>query len=373
VNQVPLCSPDVGAAEMAAIERVFETGALSHGPEVRGFEDDVAGFIGTSRAVALNSWTSAAFLACSYVRETCGPGEVLLPSYTFVASANVIENAGLKPRFVDVDWHTHNVTVEALRDSITSETVALMPVHFAGTPCDMPAIMDLATKHGLRVLEDSAECLGAHVGGCQAGSFDIGLFSLYATKNMTTGEGGIVTTNDHELADWINLRAAHGVMKGSYSRDGESRPWFRNATATGHNFRLSNFQAAMGRVQLSKIKEMNHRRRQVALRYHSRLSSIPTIELPPMMHDGEQSFQMFVIKVPPDLRDEVVLTLNERGIGASVHFDPPVHEQTAYRDTTLDLPMTVGLSRTAISLPISSVQTPDETDYVIEQLLELLP
>jgi perosamine synthetase len=365
-NRVPLCKPDVGDAELAAVQNVFASGALSHGPHVAAFEAAFAALVGTRHAVSFNSWTSAAFLTCCYIREQFGPGEVILPSYTFVASANTIAAAGLTPRFADVEWTTHEIAAELVEPLITPRTRAVMPVHFAGRPCKMGPITALAQRHGLMVIEDSAECLGAAVDGRQAGSFGVGIFSFYSTKNITTGEGGMVTTDDAPLAEWLRVRLAHGIRKGSYSRDGRTQPWYRNAIATGHNFRLSNFQAAMGSVQLSRLAGMNARRFEVARRYDQALADIPGIERPELLDSDHHSYQMYVVKVAPSERDRMLDALRASGVEASVHFDPPVHEQTAYAVSGTSLPVTEQLARSSITLPISSVQTTAQTEAVVD-------
>jgi perosamine synthetase len=367
-KQVPLCKPEVGEEEIEAIRSVFAEGSLSHGPKVHAFESAFAAKVGTAHAVSMNSWTSASFLVCQYLRETFGAGDVVMPSYTFVASANTAVAGGLTPVFADIDWDTHEVTPETLQPLLSPRTRAIMVVHFAGRPCHMPAIMALADSHGIPVIEDSAECLGATVAGRQAGSFATGIFSFYATKNITTGEGGMVTTNDAKMADWLRIRLAHGVKKGSYQRDGVSQGWYRNAVASGHNFRLSNFQAAMGIVQLNKLDAMNASRHAVARLYDAGLRTIDGVERPELLPPGEHSFQMYAIKVPIEKRDRVLLGLQAAGVGASVHFDPPVHWQTAYAQPAVSLPVTERLCRSTITLPISSVQTPDQTAHVIDTL-----
>jgi perosamine synthetase len=366
--RVPLCKPEVGEEEIDAIRAVFAEGSLSHGPKVTEFEQAFAKKIGTAHAVSMNSWTSASFLVCAYIRERFGDGEVIIPSFTFVASANTVASAGLTPVFADVDWATHEVTAATLAPVITPRTRAIMVVHYAGRPCNMPEIMALADRHNLFVIEDSAECLGAEVAGKQAGSYATGIYSFYATKNITTGEGGMVTTNDTDLAEWLRIRLGHGVKKGSYSRDGVARGWYRNAVVPGHNFRLSNFQAAMGIVQLARLDDMNRKRYEVARAYDTALRDIPGVERPELLPVSQHSYQMYAIKVAPERRDDVLLGLQAAGVGASAHFDPPVHWQTAYADANVTLPVTERLSRSTITLPISPVQTAVETEHVINVL-----
>lgn len=365
-TRVPLCKPEVGEEEIAAIREVFAEGSLSHGPKVTAFESAFASLIGVEHGIAMNSWTSASFLVCAYIRERFGPGEVIIPSYTFVASANTVVSGGLTPVFADVDWATHEVTVETLAPLVTPSTRAVMVVHFAGRPCNMPAIMEFARARNLFVIEDSAECLGATVAGRQAGAFATGIYSFYATKNITTGEGGMVTTDDTDLAEWLKVRMAHGIKKGSYSRDGVSQGWHRNAVTAGHNFRLSNFQAAMGLVQLQKLEGMNARRHAVATAYDAGLAGLAGLERPELLPVGEHSFQMYAIKVPAATRDRVLIALQNDGVGASAHFDPPVHWQSAYASPSVSLPVTERLAQAVITLPISSVQTPEQTQYVID-------
>lgn len=363
--EVPLCKPDVGKLELDAIQAVFETGQLSHGPKVRAFEAEFEDLVGGGHAVALNSCTSGLYLACLWVREHRGKGEIVLPSFTFVASANAVCCAGMEPRFADVEWESGNVSAATLEPAINERTRAIMPVHYAGRPCPMREITALAAARDLIVIEDCAECLGAEVGGRSVGSFGIGVFSFYSTKNITTGEGGMLTTDNAEIADWVRLRIAHGVRKGSYSRDGIAQKWYRNAVVPGQNFRLSNFQAAMGLVQLQRLEEMRERRHQVASQYCAGLAGCEGIELPIIPDKTQHSWQMFTIRVSPAQRDSLVLALNEQGIGASVHFDPPVHLQSAYAVDEFHLPTTERLAQASITLPISSVQTLDETEHVI--------
>lgn len=370
---IPLCLPDLGDEEIASILEVLQKGEISHGSKVAEFELNFAAYVGTKHAIAMNSWTSAAFLVFSFLKEKLGSGEVILPSLSFVASANVIANAGLTPVFADVDFRTGNVRAEDIEPLIRKETIAVMPVHLAGLPCDMTEIEILAKKNNLVLVEDSAECVGVYSKGKPAGSFGVGIFSFYATKNMTTAEGGMVTTNSDELATWLRSRLGHGIVKHSYlDADGKSYPWNRNAVVPGHNFRLSNLQASLGVVQLKRLADMNSRRHLVAADYSQKMRELNQVTLPELMSPDEHSFQMFIIKVPKSIRNSLVTYLNERGIGASVHFDPPIHRQTAYRNSVSSLPNTDAFASQCISLPISSKQTTDETKVVVNELKAFL-
>lgn len=371
-NNVPLCKPSVGTDELRAIAQVFKEGALSHGPQVTEFEVKFAKKIGVKHAIALNSCTSGLYLACQYIYETYGEGEIIVPSFTFVASANSIACAGMTPRFVDVNWETGLTSVRDIEPAINERTRGIMVVHYAGRPCQMTEIMELAARHNLPVIEDSAECLGAELDGHQVGSFGWGIFSFYSTKNITTGEGGMVTCNDDTFNSWLRLRVAHGVAKASYSRDGVAQKWYRNAVVSGQNFRLSNFQAAMGIVQLEKLDRFNAARYVVAEEYRLGLAGTSNITIPGYVPPGTHSYQMYPIKVDPAKRDQILFYLNDHGVGASVHFDPPVHWQSAYSEEKIVLPVTERLSLSTITLPISAEQTSDQTQQVIKTLKEAL-
>lgn len=369
VTKIPLCLPDISREEIEVVAEVLRKGELSHGSHVSQFEANFAALVGVKHAIAMNSWTSAAFLVFSYLKEKFGSGEVILPSMSFVASANVVLNAGLTPVFADVDPRSGNIRVDDIKPLMNKRTVAIMPVHIAGLPSPMEDIATLARDFGVLIVEDSAECLGASINGRLAGSFGIGIFSFYATKNMTTAEGGMVTTDFDELSSWLRMKLGHGIVKNSYTdAEGNTFSWNRNAVVPGHNFRLSNLQAALGVVQLKRVLEMNKRRQIVASEYAGYLSDIDEISLPPILDSNRHSYQMFIIRVPRLIRNRLVLYLNENGIGASVHFDPPIHKQSAYETLKLSLPNTEEFSQRCVSLPISSVQTSSETEFVARRV-----
>lgn len=370
--RIPLCKPDIGFDEINYVTQVLRSGTLGHGAQVQAFESEFANFIGSKFAVSFNSWTSGAFLVMKFLKECGTRNEVILPSFSFVASANVVINAGLIPVFAEIDKDTLDITPETVRPLINAQTVAIMPVHFAGKPAGMMGLQSLANEYGIALVEDSAECIGATVDGKMAGSFDIGIFSFYPTKNMTTGEGGMVTTNDYKLNSWLRKMAAHGISKEKSLSNSNTNPWNRNAEIPGHNFRMTNFQAAMGLVQLKKLREMNLRRWRIAERYHKLLADNSRIKLMPLMDTTEHSYQMFTIMVEPSVRNSVVNYLNRNGIEASVHFDPPIHLQKAYEKLDMYLPNTEYISSQIISLPISSIQTIEETEIVCHHILQAI-
>ena len=254
MRKIPLCRPSIGEEEIKSVVEVIKSGWMAHGTKNREFEEQFQAYLGVKHAITMNSCTSALHLAV----EGLGiKGEVIVPSFTFVASVNAILLAGAKPVLVDIDEDTRNISSEQIERSITEETQAIMVVHYAGLPADMPQIIKIAQKYSLRIIEDSAECLGGSYNGNQAGSYDIGCFSFFPTKNITTGEGGMLTTNDDDLADHIRSLCAHGIDSTTFKREKEARPWIRIASRLGYNFRMNNLLAAIGVEQMKKLENIN--------------------------------------------------------------------------------------------------------------------
>jgi len=348
---IPLCRPFMGKEERRAVSEVLQSGWLAHGDKVEEFERRFAEFIGVKEAVSLNSCTSALYLS---LIASGIQGEVIIPSFTFVATANVVVTAGCVPVFVDVEYDTLTMDAQKIEKKITRSTRALIPVHFGGQSCEMDEILKVAKKYHLTVIEDSAETIGGTYRGRKTGSFGSGCFSFFPTKNMTTGEGGMVTTDSKELAQKIRALAGHGISSTALSREKSGLPWFRSASYPGYNFRMSNILAAVGVEQLKKIEEMNQRRREHAAYLNEKLRSIEEIDLPVEKQWCTHVYQMYTIKVKLLNRDTFVKKLRERGIGASVHFDPPVHLQHFYRGkyNDGDLEVTDKVARSMVTLPM---------------------
>lgn len=363
--EIPLCEPALGDEEVADVEEVIRSGWLTHGPKNEEFEAAFADVVGVDHAVSMNSCTSALQLALECNDVT---GEVLVPSFTFVASANAIVTAGATPVFVDVDRDTRNVDPDALAAAVTEDTEAVMVVHYGGQPCDMGPIQDLVEAHDLLLIEDSAETIGGTWQGGRAGSFGIGCFSFYPTKNITTGEGGMLTTDDEELADRVRAAVGHGIPSTTLNREGADRSWYRAATSAGYNYRMSNLQAALGCRQLSRLEELNELRRSHATALTEKLAGVDGVEPPVERGDRRHVYQMYTVLTDPDLpRDDLVEALNERGIGASVHFYPPVHQQPRYEDSPgyrSPLPETEFVAENIVSLPMYPGLTDAQLDRI---------
>jgi len=291
---------------------------------------------------------------------------------TFVATANAVINSGCTPVFCDVDLATRNVTARDISERISPRTEAVIVVHYAGQPCNMDEITKLCQDKKLLLIEDSAETLGAKWNGKQAGSFGIGCFSFFPTKNITTAEGGIFTTNDNDLAERARALISHGIVQSHH----KSKPWNREALYAGHNYRMPNPLAAIGYIQLQKIDELNNKRIMLAKYYNDSFSKLDGLVKYPIVLDGaEHVYQMYTIEVSQEIRDDLVEYLNDCGIGASVHFDPPVHTQLLYnkyvkKDTILD--NTEQLARTLITLPMYPSMTLNQIDYIVESMRKFI-
>jgi len=369
--EIPLSKVYLDKKEFKALKETLASGWLTHGPKNKEFEEMFSRYIGVKHAITVNSCASALFAAIKALEIT---GEVILPSFTFAASANAIVTAGAKPVFAEVDWQTGNIDPKDIEKRITKKTQAIMPVHFAGQSCRMDEIMKIAKKHKLWVIEDSAEAIGAEYKGKKTGSFAIGCFSFFPTKNLTTGEGGMITANSKKLDQKIRTLIGHGIAKNTSQRVKSEKPWYRTATLAGYNFRMSNLLAALGVEQLAKLDKMNEIRRKNAAYLNRRLSQIDGIEIPQEIPQAKHVYQMYTIKVSKN-RNAIVRKLKENGIEASVHFDPPVHLHPYYKKNygykTGDLPVTEKLSRSIITLPMYSAMTKKEMDYIVSAIKNL--
>ena len=366
--KIPLSKTYLDKKELSAVKKVLDSGWLTHGPKNQEFEELFAKYIGTKYAISLNSCASALFAVIKVLNIT---GEIILPSFTFVASANAIVTAGAKPVFADIDYQTGNINPKDIEKRITKKTQAIMPVHFAGQSCKMDEIMKIAKKHKLFVIEDSAEAIGAEYNKKRAGSFEIGCFSFFPTKNITTGEGGMVTTNDKGLIQKIKTLIGHGIPKMTNQRLKEEKPWHRSATMPGYNFRMSNILATIGVEQMKKIDKMNSLRRRNANYLNQRLKNIEQIDLPIELPKAKHVYQMYTIKLKKGNRDAFVKKLKQKNIEASVHFDPPVHLQSCYYQKE-KLPITEKISRSIVTLPMYPQMTKKELDYMVSVIKKLI-
>ncbi len=371
---IPLSVPDLGEEEIERVIKVLKSGWLAHGPQNEELEKKFADYIGVKHAVALNSCTSALQLA---IQASGLRGEIIVPSFTFVASANSIVTAGCRPVFAEIDYDTCNIDPGKIEEKITEETVGIMPVHFAGQSCRMDEIMEIAEKHDLVVIEDSAETIGGTYRGRMAGSFGIGCFSFFPTKNITTGEGGMLATNDEELAEKVKALKGHGISTTTYEREKREKPWLRAAVLAGYNYRMSDVLAAIGVVQLKKLDKMNEARRKHAHYLNEKLKEFEEIYTPVELKECKHVYQMYTVKLSENVdRTTFIKKLREAGVGASVHFDPPVHLQPYYMEMfgckKGDLPITEKVSESIVTLPMYPQLKWNELDFIISTIVNIL-
>lgn len=367
-----LSRPYINKEEVKSVKEVLLSGWISSGSKVREFEQRFAKFIGTKYAVSLNSCASALQLA---IQAQGLKGEIILPSFTFVASVNAIINAGCTPRFADIEYASCTIDSQKIEKLINKKTVAIMPVHYAGQSCDMGKIMMLSKKYNLAVIEDSAEAIGATFRRKKTGSFGFGCFSFFATKNMSCGEGGMITTSDKIIRNKIAAYSSHGISK--YDNAAKKSPWYKEAAYFGYNQRMSNIVAAVGVVQLNKLEIMNKKRREHARYLNERLRKFREIEIPVEKPECYHVYQMYTIKFNSNVlsRDKFVYRLRKRGVEASVHFYPPLHNQALckkYRKPKDVLSVTEEICKKIITLPLYPHILKKELDYVVTCIEEIL-
>ncbi|MDX6503607.1 MAG: perosamine synthetase [Gaiellaceae bacterium] len=358
---LPVAEPELGDRELAYVAECILSGWISSaGRFVTRFEELFAELCGTSHAVATSNGTTALHLAL--LAADIGPGdEVIVPSLTFIASANSVTYTGATPVLVDCDPATWTIDPDAVAAALTPATKAIMPVHLYGHPADMDPLVELARQHGLTVIEDAAEAHGATYKGVPVGGIgDLGTFSFYGNKIVTTGEGGMVVTNRADLAERMRILRDHGTQPGT-------RYWH---PVVGFNYRLTNLQAAVGVAQMERIEEILAAKRRIAGWYDRGLASVPGITLPPRASWAENVFWLYSILVDEAelgcSRDEVMAALAERDIDTRPFF-PPVHTQPVYANGA-DLPVSTDLARRGISLPSAVTLREAEAQRVVEAL-----
>lgn len=368
--KIPLSCPDITALERRAVLDVLESTILSLGPKLEEFEQAMAKYVGVRHAVAVNSGTSGLQLIVRALG--IGPGdEVITTPFSFIASANCIVLEGARPVFVDIDPATYNMDVSRIERAITPQTKAILGVDVFGRCADWEGIEAVARAHGLSVIEDSCEAIGAHYRGRKAGSFgDAGCFGFYPNKQMTTGEGGVILTNRDDVAVACRSMRNQGRESGT--------GWLEH-TGLGFNYRLSDIHCALGLAQLSRLEEMLARRAAAADLYRETLKKIEGLKLLSPVQDGRISWFVYVVQLADHYdrsdRDRILCGLREAGIGCSNYF-PPIHlqpfyvEQFGYRAG--DFPVTERIAERSIALPFFNALTASQVNEVVDCLAHLL-
>lgn len=376
---LPFALPDIGEAEIAEVVDTLKSGWITTGPKTRRFEADFAAYVGAPHALAVNSCTAALHLAL----EAAGvkPGdEVLVPTMTFAASAEVVRYLDATP--VLVDCRSEDLTMDPADAAakITPRTRVIMPVHYAGSPCDMDAIIPLARQHNLTVIEDAAHALPTLYKGRFVGTIgDITCFSFYATKTVTTGEGGMITTANDAWAERMRIMSLHGISKDAWKRYTASGSWYYEITAPGYKYNLTDIAAALGLHQLRRCREMWEKRRRFAALYTEILGDLPELELPTEQPDTQHAWHLYVLRLALERlrlnRAEFIEALRERGIGSSVHFIP-LHMHPYYRETygyqPENLPVAAAIYARTVSLPIYSRLSEEDIRRVAGAVREIV-
>jgi dTDP-4-amino-4,6-dideoxygalactose transaminase len=365
---IPINAPQIGKEEIEAVVKVLRSGVITHGlgagPMVTRFEKAFARFVGAKHAIAVNTGTAALHLAIAATEIKQGD-EVILPSFTFVATAEVVAMTGAKPVFVDITPETYNISPEKIEKAITERTKAIMPVDLYGLPADMQPIREIADEHGLSIIEDSAQAHGASYKGEPPGALaDVACWSFYASKNMTTGEGGMVTTNNDELAEKMRSMRSHGE-KEKYK-----------SLMLGHNYHMPEIQAAIGCVQLKKLPKFLARRRKNAERLTEKLKESKSLQLPKEPKGYKHSWYLYTVRlrgVKEKKRDRIVEALKRKGIGAEVYYATPIHLMPYYkRFGRHRLPETEEAAKQVFSLPVHPGVDAKQIDFIGETVLHLL-
>jgi perosamine synthetase len=375
-RQIPVARPYFGREEEQAVAEVLRSGWVTTGPRSAELERRFAEFVGAAHAVTVSSCTTGLHLAMIAL-GIGGGDEVLCPSLSFIATANCITYAGAKPVFVDIDLHTFNMDPSRLEEAITPRTRAILAVHQIGLPAPMNEIVAIAARHGLVVIEDAAPAAGAvyHDKRIGAPHGSIAVFSFDARKVMCTGEGGIITTGDQELASRVRRLRAHAMSMSDAQRHSAKTVLMETYDEIGFNYKLTDIQAAVGIVQLERLPEFVSRRRALAQRYSEKLSRFDWIVVPSEPAGCKHNFQSYMIRLrttSPVNRDALMQSLLERGISTR-RAVMPIHREKPYHNAKWekDLPNTAEVADHAVMLPLFVQMTEDEQDYVLEAITDI--
>lgn len=376
---LPLARASIDAEELSAVEQVLKSGWLTTGAKVQEFEQMMQEYLQCTKAIGLTSCTGGLHIALAALGIGKG-GEVIVPTYTFAASAHVVAWLGAKPVLVDVEEDTFNIDSVAVERAITSQTKVIMPVHFAGHACDMDRIIAIARKHKLFVIEDAAHAIGTDYKGKKIGNFgDATVFSFYVTKTMTTAEGGMVVTNDESLGKKLKKYSYFGVDKDAFNRYSEKGTWYYEIVDLGYKYNMDNVQGALGVEQLKKLEQFIEKRRKLVLLYNQLLANVSGLIVPVEKSYTRHSYYLYPLRVDWTkvgiTRDLFIASLKEYNIGTSVHFIPlhlhPYYQQQwGYKKG--DFPVAERLYEQEVSLPLFPAMTEEDVKYVADVVKEVL-
>jgi dTDP-4-amino-4,6-dideoxygalactose transaminase len=368
--KIPLSDIDLGEEEIEEVTRVLRSKWLSMGPVTQRFEEEFAKYLGVKHAFAVSNGTAALHIAHKVL--DIGPkDEVIVPSLTFVATANAVLYCGAKPVFADItSLDDLNISPEDISPKITNRTKAITVVHYGGYPCNMSTIMKIARENGLKVIEDAAHAPGAEYRSRKLGTIgDIGCFSFFANKNMVTGEGGMLVTNDDSLSERIRIIRSHGMTTLTWERyQGHAHSY--DVVDTGYNYRLNEIASALGLVQLKKLEQNNKKRKGITEEYRKQLKDISWVTIPFQITEGEPSHHILPILLSEDIsREKFMENLKEKGIQTSIHY-PPIHlfsnycRMFGFKDGML--PKTEFVGKHEVTLPLHPLMTEEDVEYIVD-------
>lgn len=370
--KIPFFDSDIGKEELTAVTRILDSGWLTMGEETSAFEQEFAAYLGVKYAFMVSNGTAALHLAHLTLEVTAGD-EVICPSLTFVATANAIVYTGAKPVFADItSIDNFNISPEDIKKKIGKKTKGITVVHYAGYPCNMDEIMSIARKHGLYVIEDCAHSPGASYKGRMTGTIgDIGCFSFFSNKNLSTGEGGMIVTNREDIAKKIKLLRSHGMTTLTLDRY-KGHSFTYDVLDFGFNYRSSELNAAIGRVQLAKLDIKNQKRKEITSKYIQRLSPEKRISLLFQHLDKDilPVYHLFPVLLENGInREKVMQSLKDKGVQTSIHYRP-IHTFTAYQryNDSYPLPFTQAIKDRTFTLPLFPFMTETHIDYVVDSL-----
>lgn len=385
-NFLPYALPSIGEEEIAEVVDTLRSGWVTTGPKVKRFENDFNAYVGSSNAIAVNSCTAGLHTALAALG--IGPGdEVILPTFTFCATANVVVHLGARPVLVDVGADME-IDPKAIAAAVTTRTRAIMPVHYAGQSCDLDAIYEIAASNDIAVVEDAAHAVGSSYQGKSIGSDYLSArypklrrataFSFYANKNMTTGEGGMITTADEELAQQMRVLSLHGMSKDAWRRYSNSGSWFYEVVSAGYKNNMTDIAAALGIHQLRRLNTFIDARQRYARMYDSAFAGLDVLQTPVMHSDRNHVYHLYAVRLNPDAlsidRGGFIEELKRANIGTSVHFIP-VHLHPFYREyfgyQRGDMPQAEAIYDNIISLPLYPAMSEQDVNDVIEAVQQI--
>lgn len=374
---IPFHIPYIDDDDIAAAVAAIKSGWTTMGPKTLEFEQEFAKYVRMPHAVAVSSCTAALHVAVKILNVGFGD-EVIVPANTFVATAEVVEYCGATPVFADIDKDTHCISVESVLRLLSPKTKAIIPVHYAGHPCNMDAIMDIAYRHNLYVIEDAAHALPGWYKGTLAGTIGhIGCFSFYATKTLSTGEGGMLVTRNEEWAKRAFRLRLHGLNRDAWKRYDKGGSWQYDVEELGYKYNMTDIAAAMGLEQLKKVEWLQKKREAIACRYNDAFAENDAL-IPYMVKEGISAWHLYPLKINTQVlsitRDEYIVKLEERGIKTSVHFIPLYrfsHFKKRFGDMARKFPHCEWVFEREISLPVYPSMTDEQIEYVIEQVINI--